>query len=386
MKRAFAYIATSAAAGMAAAYLAVSLFSAPSQPELLSPNPMPTPAPVTTPTVSQGPYSYANAVQLAAPAVVNIFTAKVTVQRSNSLFDDPFFQRFFGNRFQSPPRKKLQTSLGSGVIISQDGYILTNNHVIEDADQIRVVLSTGRTLDAQVTGVDPDTDLAVLKTDATDLPTITVGDSRVLQVGDVVLAIGNPFGVGQTVTMGIVSATGRNQLGINTFENFIQTDAAINPGNSGGALINAHGQLVGINTAIFSKSGGSQGIGFAIPVALAKGVLEQILKQGRVVRGWLGIAGQDITPALAESFDLKAGSGVLISGVLEDGPADRAGLVPGDVITTINEQPLTTAHDILYLIAAVPPGEKVRVQGWRGDKPFDIQVEVSERPRIDPRQ
>jgi len=202
----------------------------------------------------------------------------------------------------------------------------------------------------------------------------------------VVLAIGNPFGVGQTVTMGIVSATGRNQLGINTFENFIQTDAAINPGNSGGALINAHGQLVGINTAIFSKSGGSQGIGFAIPVALAKGVMEQILKQGRVVRGWLGIAGQDITPELAESFNLKAGSGVLISGVLEGGPADKAGLAPGDVISTINNQPLTNAHDILNLIAAVPPGDKVRIKGWRNQEPFDLQVEVSERPLMDPRQ
>ncbi|WP_335342563.1 S1C family serine protease [Sedimenticola hydrogenitrophicus] len=382
MKRAFTYIATSALAGMAAAYIAVSLFTAPPPTELLTP----TPAPAVPSGQSQGPVSYASAVQLATPAVVNIFTAKVTVQRGNPLFDDPFFRRFFGDRFQAPPRQRLQTSLGSGVIISSNGYILTNNHVIEDADQIRVVLANGRTLDAQVAGVDPDTDLAVLKTDADDLPTITVGDSQGLQVGDVVLAIGNPFGVGQTVTMGIVSATGRNQLGINTFENFIQTDAAINPGNSGGALINAHGQLVGINTAIFSKSGGSQGIGFAIPVALAKGVMDQILKQGRVVRGWLGIAGQDITPELAESFGLKAGSGVLISGVLEDGPADHAGLAPGDVISTINDQPLTSAHDILNLIAAVPPGEKVWIKGWRNGEPLDIQVEVSERPRIDPQQ
>ncbi|WP_275099489.1 Do family serine endopeptidase [Sedimenticola hydrogenitrophicus] len=382
MKRAFTYIATSALAGMAAAYIAVTLFTAPAPTELLTPDPLP----VLPAGQNQGPVSYASAVQLAAPAVVNIFTAKVTVQRGNPLFDDPFFQRFFGDRFRSQPRKQLQTSLGSGVIISRNGYILTNNHVIEDADQIRVVLSNGRTLDAQVAGGDPDTDLAVLKTDADDLPTITVGDSQGLQVGDVVLAIGNPFGVGQTVTMGIVSATGRNQLGINTFENFIQTDAAINPGNSGGALINAHGQLVGINTAIFSKSGGSQGIGFAIPVTLAKGVMEQILKQGRVVRGWLGIAGQDITQELAESFGLKAGRGVLVSGVLEGGPADQAGLTPGDVISTINEQPLTSAHDILNLIAAVPPGEKVRVKGWRNGEPIDIQVEVSERPRLDPQQ
>jgi serine protease DegS len=382
MKRAFTYIATSALAGMAAAYIAVTLFTAPAPTELLTPDPLP----VLPAGQNQGPLSYASAVQLAAPAVVNIFTAKVTLQRGNPLFDDPFFQRFFGDRFRSQPRKQLQTSLGSGVIISSNGYILTNNHVIEDADEIRVVLSNGRTLDARVAGGDPDTDLAVLKTDADDLPTITVGDSQGLQVGDVVLAIGNPFGVGQTVTMGIVSATGRNQLGINTFENFIQTDAAINPGNSGGALINAHGQLVGINTAIFSKSGGSQGIGFAIPVTLAKGVMDQILKQGRVVRGWLGIAGQDITQELAESFGLKAGRGVLVSGVLEGGPADQAGLTPGDVISTINEQPLTSSHDILNLIAAVPPGEKVRVKGWRNGEPIDIQVEVSERPRLDPQQ
>ncbi|WP_428609345.1 S1C family serine protease [Sedimenticola sp.] len=386
MKRAFTYIATSAFAGMAAAYLAVTLFTTPPPAPSLAPAPPPSLAPAANPLPSQGPASYASAVQLAAPAVVNIYTAKVTVQRGNTLFDDPFFRRFFGNQFQSRPRKKLQTSLGSGVIISRDGYILTNNHVVEEADEIRVVLSNGRTLKAQVTGVDPDTDLAVLKTDASDLPTITVGDSQGLQVGDVVLAIGNPFGVGQTVTMGIVSATGRDQLGINTFENFIQTDAAINPGNSGGALINAHGQLVGINTAIFSKSGGSQGIGFAIPVALAKGVMEQILKQGRVVRGWLGIAGQDITPELAESFGLEAGSGVLISGVLEGGPADKAGLAPGDVITRINDQPLTSSHDILNLIAAVPPGNHVRVEGWRDRKPFDIQVEVSERPRMEASQ
>ncbi len=331
MNRAFTYILTSTLAGIVAAYVAVTLFTSPTQ---QSPQ-----APRTSSSLihKEGPASYASAVQQAAPAVVNIFTAKITVQKNNSLFNDPLFQRFFGDRFQSQPRKKLQTSLGSGVIISDKGYILTNNHVIEDADEIRLVLSDGRTLDATVAGVDPDTDLAVLKTETKDLPTITLGNSQGVQVGDVVLAIGNPFGVGQTVTMGIVSATGRDQLGINTFENFIQTDAAINPGNSGGALINAYGELVGINTAIFSKSGGSHGIGFAIPVTLAKGVMDQILKKGRVVRGWLGIAGQDITPALAESFGLKESRGVLVSGVLEGGPADKAGIQPGDVIAKIDQ-------------------------------------------------
>ena len=379
MKRALTYIATSTVAGIAAAYIAVSLFTGPVPESPLQPPPAP------TIVRGEGPVSYADAVQKAAPAVVNIFTAKVTLQRGNSLFDDPLFQRFFGDRFQSRPHKKLQTSLGSGVVVSREGYILTNHHVIADADQIRVVLSNGRTLDATVVGIDADTDLALLHTDAADLPTISLDNSQSIQVGDVVLAIGNPFGVGQTVTMGIVSATGRNQLGINTFENFIQTDAAINPGNSGGALINAHGELVGINTAIFSRSGGSHGIGFAIPVTLATGVMEQILKQGRVVRGWLGIAGQDMTPELADSFGLRERRGVLVSGVLEAGPADRAGILPGDVIETIDGKALNSSHDILNIIAAIAPGEQVRITGWRGQDQFDVEVEVSERPRIDPR-
>ncbi len=382
MNRAFTYIATSTLAGVAAAYLAVTLFTGPQS----GPT---TPASTTPPPTivrGEGPVSYADAVQKAAPAVVNIFTAKVTLQRGNSLFDDPLFQRFFGDRFRTQPRKKLQTSLGSGVIISGEGYILTNHHVIADADQIRIVLANGRTLDAEIVGVDPDTDLAVLHTDATGLPVIDMGESQSIQVGDVVLAIGNPFGVGQTVTMGIVSATGRNQLGINTFENFIQTDAAINPGNSGGALINAHGELVGINTAIFSRSGGSHGIGFAIPATLATDVMQQLLTQGRVVRGWLGIAGQDITPELAESFGLNERHGVLVSGVLEGGPADRAGIVPGDVIETINGQPLNSSHDILNIIAAIAPGKRVRVSGWRGGRQIDLEVEVSERPRMDPQR
>ena len=338
------------------------------------------PATLRSVAPQSGPVSYAKAVQHAAPSVVNIYTTKVTIERSNNLFDEPLFKRFFGDQFSSKPRKKMQSSLGSGVIISNEGYILTNHHVIDGADEIRVVLSNGRNLDVTVAGTDPDTDLAVLKTDADELPVITVGSADTLQVGDVVLAIGNPFGVGQTVTMGIVSATGRNQLGINTFENFIQTDAAINPGNSGGALINAYGELVGINTAIFSKTGGSQGIGFAIPVSLAKGVMDQILQRGRVVRGWLGVAGQDITPELAESFGLTESRGVLISGVLEDGPADKAGIEPGDVITQINNRVPSSAQEILEIISTMPPGSTIHIIGWRGKLRLETDAVISERP------
>jgi serine protease DegS len=254
--------------------------------------------------------------------------------------------------------------------------------VIAGADEIRVVLPNGRSLDAKVAGTDPDTDLAVVRVeaDAKDLPVITVGDSEHLRVGDVVLAIGNPFGVGQTVTMGIVGATGRSQLGINTFENFIQTDAAITPGNSGGALINAYGELVGINTAIFSQTGSSHGIGFAIPVALAKGVMNQILTQGRVVRGWLGVAGQDITPELAESFGLHEIRGVLVSGVLQGGPADLAGLEPGDIITQIDNRVPGSTQEILAIISGLAPGSLVEIRGWRGDRPLKLGARIIERP------
>jgi len=367
--RTLLFAAISVTAGLLAAFIAIGLISdqgarpRPGHPD-------------------SGPVSYADAVAKATPSVVNIFSSKVKLERSNSLFNDPLFQRFFGDRLASKPKKKRVTNLGSGVIINTQGYILTNHHVIEGAEAIRVVLTDGRTLAATVAGTDPDTDLAVIRTEAETLPAITVGDSRHLQVGDVVLAIGNPFGVGQTVTLGIVSATGRNQLGINTFENFIQTDAAINPGNSGGALINAYGELVGINTAIFSKNGGSDGIGFAIPVSLATGVMDQILRQGRVVRGWLGIAGQDITAKLAESFELENVRGVLVSGVLEDGPADAAGIEPGDIITHIDNRVPGSAHDILEIISRIPPGTTVVVRGWRDGAPLELDVVVAERPSI----
>ncbi len=363
------FVTISVVAGLLAAFIAIGLFSGQgARPRLGGP--------------MSGPASYADAVQKAVPSVVNIFSSKVTLERSGGLFDNPLFQRFFGDGLASRPKERRVTNLGSGVIINGRGFILTNHHVIEGAEAIQVVLTDGRTLEATVAGTDPDTDLAVIRIEGENLPAITVGDSKHLQVGDVVLAIGNPFGVGQTVTMGIVSATGRNRLGINTFENFIQTDAAINPGNSGGALINAYGELVGINTAIFSRNGGSDGIGFAIPVALAKGVMDQILQRGRVVRGWLGIAGQDITPRLAESFGLQTNRGVLVSGVLEDGPADRAGIEPGDIITHIDNQVPGSAHDILEIISRLPPGTTVVVLGWRDGEPLELRVVVAERPRI----
>jgi len=329
--------------------------------------------------LGNGPVSYAEAVKKAAPSVVNIYTTKITTQQITPLFADPFLQHFFGNSL-SQTRKQRESSLGSGVIVDSRGYILTNNHVIEGADEIRIVLATGQTLQASIIGADPESDLAIIKVNHYSLPAITFSRSSNLQVGDVVLAIGNPFGVGQTVTQGIVSATGRNQLGINTFENFIQTDAAINPGNSGGALVNAHGELIGINTAIFSKSGGSQGIGFAIPADLARGVLEQIVESGHVRRGWLGIAGQDITPQLAEAYALDEVTGVLISGILENGPADKAGLRPGDIITQIDNQPLGSAFEILNVIATRRPGTEIVIQAHRGKQKLELKAVVKERP------
>ncbi len=324
------------------------------------------------------PSSYSGAVQLAAPAVVNVYTAKVVTTRTTPFSNDPIMQRFFGDT--QVPRKQLQNSLGSGVIVNERGYILTNNHVVEGADEIQVALSDGRTTQAKVVGSDRETDLAVLKIELGKLPSIVIGESDGLRVGDVVLAIGNPFGVGQTVTMGIVSATGRNHLGINTFENFIQTDAAINPGNSGGALINAEGHLIGVNTAIFSQSGGSQGIGFAIPVSLAKGVMEQIIEHGHAIRGWLGVEVQAVTPALAESFGLPEAKGVLITGMLRKGPADQAGLKPGDVITKINGEAVDDPVVLMNTVAQVPPGKTMDLEGLRKGSKISLSAKVGERP------
>nr|VFJ50586.1 MAG: serine protease DegS [Candidatus Kentron sp. FM] len=350
------------------------------------------------PFTGMGVISYADAVESASPAVVNIHTTKVVTRRVSPLFDDPFFRRFFGSddpvfrhffgdrSGRGNTRKRIENSLGSGVIFDKKGYILTNNHVIAGADEIKVLLQDGRSAQARIVGTDPATDLAVLQIELDRLPAIVISQSKVLRVGDVVLAIGNPFGVGQTVTMGIVSATGRDRLGINTFEDFIQTDAAINPGNSGGALINPHGELIGINTAIFSKSGGSQGIGFAIPVTLAGDVMEQIIEHGFVARSWLGIDAQDITPDLAESFGLGNTDGVLVAGVLRGGPADVAGVEPGDVITHVEKAQVEDAHDLLNIIARIRPETTTALQIVRNGRKMTIRARVKQRPETKKRR
>ena len=330
----------------------------------------------------QATSSYAFAVKSASPAVVNIYTAKVVEQRRPRLLEDPMFKHFFGEGRQSIPRKRLETSLGSGVIISEKGYIITNNHVIEGADEIQIAIQDGRNIQAQIIGADPESDIAVLRVNTKDLPAITLGQSETIEIGDVVLAIGNPFGVGQTVTMGIVSATGRNRLGLSTFENFIQTDAAINPGNSGGALINAFGHLIGINTAIYSRSGGSQGIGFAIPIDNAKDIVEQIIEHGHVVRGWIGIEIQNISKELAESFGLSNTNGVIIAGVLNKGPADQAGLRPGDILRTVNGESVVDGKHAINLIAHAKPGTSVSLTLQRNNKNIKTKVITSERPQV----
>jgi len=328
--------------------------------------------------------SYSDAVRKAFPAVVNIFTSKEIKNPRHPFLDDPLFRQFFGDRFDDEPQRAA--SLGSGVIVSSKGYILTNHHVVEAADEIEVALADGKKLKARTVGSDPETDIAVLQVSSAPLPAITFGDADSLRVGDVVLAIGNPFGVGQTVTMGIVSALGRNQLGINTFENFIQTDAAINPGNSGGALIDAAGNLVGINTAIYSRSGGSLGIGFAIPASSAKNIMEQIIQTGSVTRGWIGVEAQEITPEIAESFRLPSTNGVLIAGVLRGGPADRAGLQPGDVLMAIEGKPVKDPNAMLNLVAALVPGKPAAIRLRRDNKDVEIKVAVGKRPAVQQRR
>lgn len=327
--------------------------------------------------------SYRHAAQKAMPAVVNIFTSKkVSVDPHQGFLDDPAFRYFFGDQLDDlDPPSQPENSLGSGVIVSEQGLILTNNHVIATADTIEVALSDGRKMSANIVGTDPDTDLALIKIEASNLPAITFASSDTLNVGDVVLAIGNPFGVGQTVTQGIVSALGRSHLGINIYENFIQTDASINPGNSGGALIDTDGNLVGINSAIYSRSGGSMGIGFAIPTTLAKQVMEQIVTQGNVTRGWIGIEAQDITPDLAESFRLKQAQGALIAGVLRNSPADKAGLRAGDVLLAIEGKPVIDSGSMLNLIAALQPNQKAVIQIARAETTINIQITIGKRPK-----
>ncbi|WP_287953225.1 trypsin-like peptidase domain-containing protein [Diaphorobacter sp.] len=322
--------------------------------------------------------SFSGAARKAAPAVVSINTSKaVRHPRSN----DPWFQFFFGDQ-----GTQAQTGLGSGVIISPDGYILTNNHVVESADEIEVTLTDSRRARATVIGTDPETDLAVLKVDLDKLPVIVLGDSDQLAVGDQVLAIGNPFGVGQTVTSGIVSALGRSQLGINTFENFIQTDAAINPGNSGGALVDVNGNLMGINTAIYSRSGGSMGIGFAIPVSTAKLVLDGIVRDGQVTRGWIGVEPNELSPELAQTFGVKATEGVIITGVLQGGPAAVAGVRPGDVILSVEDKATNNVSQLLTAVASLKPGSAASFALQRGDARLEVSVVPGTRPRVQQRR
>jgi len=323
--------------------------------------------------------SYSDAVRRAMPAVVNVFTSKELPQPRSPFLDDPLFRRFFGDNFDTAPQRA--TSLGSGVIVSPKGYVLTNNHVIESADQIEVAFADGHSLKAHVVGSDPESDLAVLKVDPPQpLPAITFGADEGVRIGDVVLAIGNPFGVGQTVTMGIVSALGRSRLGINTFENFIQTDAAINPGNSGGALVDTNGNLIGVNTAIYSRSGGSLGIGFAIPASIARQVMEQIIESGTVTRGFIGVEAQEITPELAESFGLKSTDGALIAGVQRGGPADRAGVRPNDVLLAVGGKPVADPQSMLNAVAALKPGTKTQLKLRREQKDIEVEVVVGRRP------
>ncbi|BCD86837.1 2-alkenal reductase [Pseudomonas solani] len=314
----------------------------------------------------------------ASPAVVNLYTTKVVSKPAHPLFEDPQFRRFFGDNL--PRQRRMESSLGSAVIMSPEGYLLTNNHVTAGADQIVVALKDGRETLARLVGGDPETDLAVLKIDLDNLPAITLGRSDNIRIGDVALAIGNPFGFGQTVTMGIISATGRNQLGLNTYEDFIQTDAAINPGNSGGALVDANGNLIGINTAIFSKSGGSQGIGFAIPTKLALEVMKAIIEHGQVIRGWLGIEVQPLTPELAESFGLEGRPGIVVAGIYRDSPAQRANLQPGDIILSIDGEPAGDGRRSMNQVARTKPGEKVSVKVMRNGKEIDLSAEVGLRP------
>ncbi len=327
---------------------------------------------------SEGPVSYAAAVERAAPAVVNVYTTTIVETRAHPLARDPFFRNFF-NLPSEPRRKRMESSLGSGVIVSGNGYILTNHHVIAGADDIVVELKDGRVAQASVVGTDPDTDIAVLKIELNNLPKLILTTSPG-RVGDLVFAIGNPFGVGQTVTMGILSATGRNQVGVTNYENFIQTDAAINPGNSGGALINVRGELIGINTAIFTRSGGSNGIGFAIPASIATDIMQELIDHGQVIRGWIGVETQPLTEDLARSFGVSKNAGVLISGVYRRGPAANADILPGDILTHMNGQKITDGRAAMNQVADFEPGTEIPVKLLRDGQAIDRIILVGQRP------
>ena len=346
------------------------------QPALPSIVSIPTAPPVLASAASEASAGYRAAARSAAPAVVSVTASKAPARGPH--VDDPWFRFFFGDRAAQQP----QVGLGSAVIVSPAGYLLTNNHVVEGADDIEVQLADGRDARAKLIGTDPESDLAVLKIDLDKLPVVAFGNADQLQVGDIVLAIGNPFNVGQTVTSGIVSALGRNRLGINTFENFIQTDAAINPGNSGGALVDVHGNLVGINTAIYSRSGGNLGIGFAIPTSTARHVMESLIRDGQVRRGWIGVEPRDLTPEMAQTLSLPISQGVLITGVLQSGPASEAGIRPGDVVVRVADRPVTNTAELLTAVAALPPRSEASIGIQRGGQSLEVKVTVAQRPRI----
>jgi len=329
-----------------------------------------------------GPVSYADAVEQSSASVVTIYTSKIIKQKVPALLNDPVLDRLFGEQLKKLRKDKTETNLGSGVIMTRSGYVLTNQHVVDGADEILISLPDGRSSKAELIGQDRETDIAVLHIPLHGLHNIRIANTKdEMRVGDVVLAIGNPLNVGQTVTMGIISATGRNRVGLNTFENFIQTDAAINPGNSGGALINANGDLIGINTAIFSQSGGSQGIGFAIPATLAVSVMQEIISNGKVTRGWLGIEGTEITAKAAMDSGNPGVRGVLVVGVFIDSPADKAGVETGDIITAINGKPVYKVRNVLENIASHKPGDKISISLLRNGKPLQLMMVTTQRPQ-----
>lgn len=330
--------------------------------------------------------SYSESANKAKMSVVNVSSSReVKATRQHPLLGDPFFRKFAPQPEDDGEDVESQASLGSGVIVTVDdkgGYVLTNDHVVNGSGDIQISFADGRVMSAKVVGTDPETDLAVLRVEGKGLNAITFGQSEKAQVGDVVLAIGDPFGVGQTVTMGIISALGRNRLGINDYENFIQTDAAINPGNSGGALVDINGNLIGINSVIYSRTGGSLGIGFAIPVSMAKGIMEQIIAEGTVTRGFVGVTPQDITPELAESLKLSAARGALVAAVTRGSPAEKAGLKTGDVIIAINDKSVQDRVAAMAIIAALKPGMTANFNVTRDQKQVAIPVEIGKRPKL----
>lgn len=375
LKQTLIFLLQSVTAGLAIAFLLIYLF-----PGLITPNPDSAGMGAANyPSGTQadyGPVSYNNAVATTAPAVVNIYATRILKRKTHPLLQDPIFRRFFGDQ---DTRQQRDSNLGSGVIMNPDGYVITNSHVITGADEILVTLTDGRQTMAKVVGVDKETDLAVLQIKLDGLPAIPIGDSNSLKVGDVVLAIGNPYDFGQTVTQGIVSATRRNRLGITTFEEYIQTDADINPGNSGGALVTATGQLIGINSAIISNTGGSQGIGLAIPVNLVVEVMQGLIDYGQVIRGWLGIEAQVVPQDIVESAGLR-NHGILVAGILQNGPADQAGIMPGDILIEINGEPLYDPQYAIDMIAKFQPGTKLNITALRGWEYLSLKATVSQRP------